>query len=86
MPATLVPRRSPRSGRQIRWSRHAVQTVVVAWIAWIVWSKAVAGPGSASAEALCPFGGFETALDLDHHRWTVAHVHPANLVLAWRSP
>lgn len=82
MPATFVPRRSPQSARQIRWSRHIVQTVVVAWIAWIVWSKAVAGPGSASAEAFCPFGGFETAFTWVTTGATVAHVHTANLVLA----
>ncbi len=82
MPATLVPRRSSSYARRVRWSRHAVQTAIVAWIAWIVWSKAVAGPGSASAEAFCPFGGFETAWTWITTGATVSHVHTANLVLA----
>jgi polyferredoxin len=82
MSPTFVPRRSPRSTRQIRWSRHLVQTAIVAWIAWIIWSKAVAAPGAASAEAFCPFGGFETAFTWITTGATVAHVHTANLVLA----
>jgi polyferredoxin len=82
MSATFVPRRSPQSAQRIRWTRHGVQAVVVVWIAWIVWSKAVAGPGSASAEAFCPFGGFETAWTWITTGATVSHVHTANLVLA----
>jgi polyferredoxin len=82
MSGTFVPRRSTASAKKIRWSRHAVQTVIVAWIAWIVWSKAVSGPGSASAEAFCPFGGFETAWTWITTGATVAHVHTANLAMA----
>ncbi|MCX6432244.1 MAG: 4Fe-4S binding protein [Actinobacteria bacterium] len=82
MSATFVPRRSPRSARQIRWSRHLVQTAIVAWVAWTIWSKAVAAPGAASPEAFCPFGGFETAFTWITTGATVAHVHTANLVLA----
>lgn len=82
MAATLVPRRSTSYARRVRASRHGVQTLVVAWIAWVVWSKASAGPGVASAEAFCPFGGFETAWTWVTTGATVAHVHTANLVLA----
>lgn len=82
MAATLVPRRSTSSSRRVRWSRHAVQAAIVGWIAWIVWSKAIAGPGSASAEAFCPFGGFETVWTWLTTGATVAHVHTANLVMA----
>jgi polyferredoxin len=82
MPATFVPRRSSSYARRVKWGRHAVQAVVVAGIAWIVWSKAVSGPGSASAEAFCPFGGFETAWTWLTTGATVSHVHTANLVLA----
>jgi polyferredoxin len=82
MSGTFVPRRSTGSVRAIRWSRHAVQGVIIGWFVWIVWSKALAGPGSASAEAFCPFGGFETAWTWITTGTTVAHVHPANLVLA----
>ncbi len=82
MPATLVPRRSSSYARRVKWSRHSVQTAIVGWIAWIVWSKAVAGPGYASAEAFCPFGGFETAWTWIATGATVSHVHTANLVLA----
>jgi polyferredoxin len=82
MSGTFVPRRNVRTAKQIRWTRRAVQAVVVGWIAWIVWSKTLSGPGSASAEAFCPFGGFETAWTWITTGSTVAHVHTANLVLA----
>lgn len=50
---------------------------VVAWQA--VGHVLTGGP---SAEALCPFGGFETAWTWVTTGRTVAHVHTANLVLA----
>ncbi len=82
MASTFVPRRSAVDARRVKWARHAVQTVVVGWIAWLVWSKATAGPGAATAEAFCPFGGFETAWTWITTGNTVSHVHTANLVLA----
>lgn len=82
MAGAFVPRRSAGSATRIRWTRHAVQSVIVGWVAWLVWSKAMSGPGSASAEAFCPFGGFETAWTWVTTGATVAHVHTANLVLA----
>lgn len=82
MTATFVPRRSSAEGRQIRWTRHAVQAAAVIGVAGVVWRNALAGPGSTSAEAFCPFGGFETAWTWVTTGRTVAHVHPANLVLA----
>ena len=82
MAATFVPRRSTSSARKVRWARHAVQSVLVVWVAWLIWAKATAGPGTASPEAFCPFGGFETAWTYVTTGATVSHVHPANLVLA----
>ncbi|MGV8964722.1 MAG: 4Fe-4S binding protein [Cellulomonas sp.] len=75
-----VPRRSPTWGRRARWARHSVQAVVLAVVAW----QAVehVRSGGPSAEALCPFGGFETAWTWITTGRTVAHVHTANLVLA----
>lgn len=78
--ATFVPRRSPRSARAIRWSRHTLQAAVVAFIAWTVWAKVASG--GASAESFCPFGGFETLWTWATTGATVSHVHTANLVLA----
>lgn len=80
--AIYVPRRSATTASRIRWTRHAVQAVLVAGIAWVVWSKAVGGAGTPSGEAFCPFGGFETAWTWLTTGTTVAHIHPANLVLA----
>lgn len=82
MSTRFVPRRSSAESRQIRWTRHAVQTGVVLAVAGVVWKHALAGSGSTSAEAFCPFGGFETAWTWLTTGRTVAHVHPANLALA----
>jgi hypothetical protein len=82
MSVQMVPRRSPASIRGIRWTRHALQSVVVAFIAYTVWAKATVGPGAPSGEAFCPFGGFETLFTWVTTGRTVAHVHTANLVLA----
>ena len=81
MAVRMVPRRTSGASRRIRWSRHAMQTAVVGFIAYLVWAKAAA-PGSASAEAFCPFGGFETFFTWATTGHAVSHVHPANLVLA----
>ena len=82
MSMRMVPRRSPASIRGIRWTRHALQTSVVAFIAYTVWAKATGGPGAPSGEAFCPFGGFETLFTWVTTGRTVSHVHTANLVLA----
>ena len=44
MSVRMVPRRSPASIRGIRWTRHAMQTAVVAFIAYTVWAKATGAP------------------------------------------
>jgi polyferredoxin len=82
MSVRMVPRRSPTSIRGIRWTRHALQTAVVAFIAYTVWAKATGAPGAPSGEAFCPFGGFETLFTWVTTGRTVSHVHTANLVLA----
>ena len=82
MSVRMVPRRSPGSIRGIRWTRHAMQTVVVAFIAYTVWAKATGAPGAPSGEAFCPFGGFETLFTWVTTGRTVSHVHTANLALA----
>ncbi len=82
MPVLMVPRRSPASIRSIRWTRHAMQTAVVAFIAYTVWVKATGTSGAPSGEAFCPFGGFETFFTWVTTGRTVSHVHTANLVLA----
>lgn len=75
-----VPRRAPSWGRRARWARHTVQGVVLAAVAWRAVSHVLAG--APSAEALCPFGGFETAWTWVTTGRTVAHLHTANLALA----
>ncbi len=80
--STMVPRRSAQWSRQVRWSRHAVQSVLVIWVGWLIYAKATAGPGQPSPESFCPFGGFETAWTYLTTGRTVPHVHTANLVLA----
>ncbi len=75
-----VPRRPASWGRRTRLLRHTAQTVVVGYIAWLIVGRAVSD--GASPEALCPFGGFETLWTWVTTGRTVAHTHPANLVLA----
>ncbi|HEY5134285.1 MAG TPA: 4Fe-4S binding protein [Candidatus Nanopelagicales bacterium] len=75
-----VPRRSVTWGKRTRLVRHVLQTVVVAYIGWLIISRAASG--GSSAESLCPFGGFETLWTWITTGRTVAHTHPANLVLA----
>jgi polyferredoxin len=82
MSVRWVPRRSAASARTTRWSRHTVQAVTAAFVVVVVWRKAAGEAGAASGEAFCPFGGYETAFTAMTTGRTVAHVHPANLVLA----
>jgi polyferredoxin len=65
---------------RVRWTRHVVQGAVVALVGWQVVEHMRSG--APSAEALCPFGGFETLWTWVTTGRTVAHVHTANLVLA----
>lgn len=76
----VVPRRTPAWGRTVRWSRHGVQAALVGLVGWQAVQHVVAG--TPSAESLCPLGGFETLWTWVTTGQTVAHVHPANLVLA----
>ncbi|WP_088284273.1 4Fe-4S binding protein [Kineosporia sp. A_224] len=75
-----VPRRPAGWGTRVRLARHGTQAVVVGLVVWQVVQHARSG--AASAEAFCPFGGFETAWTWVTTGRTVAHVHTANLVLA----
>jgi polyferredoxin len=75
-----VPRRPASWGRRTRLLRHLLQASVVVYIGWLVVGRAVSD--GSSPEALCPFGGFETLWTWVTTGRTVAHTHPANLVLA----
>jgi polyferredoxin len=75
-----VPRRPASWGRRTRLVRHALQAVVLGYIVWLVAGRALSG--GSSPESLCPFGGFETLWTWATTGRTVAHTHPANLVLA----
>lgn len=75
-----VPRRSAAWGARTRLLRHAAQVTVLAYVAWLVLGRATSG--GSSPESLCPFGGFETLWTWATTGRTVAHTHPANLVLA----
>jgi polyferredoxin len=75
-----VPRRPASWGRRTRLARHALQVAVLAYIVWTMVARAVSG--GSSPESLCPFGGFETLWTWVTTGRTVAHTHPANLVLA----
>ncbi len=78
-PGGLVPRRPASWGRTVRRLRHGTQALVLAVVAWQVFGHLATG--TASAEALCPFGGFETLWTWVTTGRTVSHIHPANLVL-----
>lgn len=82
MSPTFVPRRSATWSSRVRWSRHAVQAVVLGFIVWRMVLKALDESTAASPEAFCPFGGFETAWTWLTTGRTVSHVHSSNLVLA----
>ena len=75
-----VPRRRASRGRHVRLARHLLQATVVGYVGWLVVGRAVSD--GASPESLCPFGGFETLWTWATTGRTVAHTHPANLVLA----
>ncbi len=75
-----VPRRPASWGSRTRLARHVLQATVVAYIGWLVVGRAVSD--GSSPESLCPFGGFETLWTWVTTGRTVAHTHPANLVLA----
>ena len=66
-----MPARAPGWGRGVRWARLAAQVAVVAAVVWQVVGHAVRG--TASAEAWCPFGGFETVWTLLTTGQTVPH-------------
>lgn len=74
-----VPRRGPAWGRRLRRIRRGVQVSVVAAVGWLAVTHVTGA--SASAESVCPFGGFETLWTLATTGRTVSHVHPANLIL-----
>jgi polyferredoxin len=59
-----------------------VQLVVAAVVAVVAIERATAGRGVAQPEALCPFGGLETAIRLVAGTGYVPHVHASNVVLA----
>ena len=73
-----VPRRDPSWGRRVRWARRGVQLGFVGVIGWQVAGHAT---GGASAESLCPLGGFEALWTLVTTGRMVPHTHPASLVL-----
>jgi polyferredoxin len=75
----VVPARPPHWGRRVRRGRRTIQVAVLALVGWQALAHVTAG--SASAEALCPFGGFETLWTWVTTGQTVPHVHAANLVL-----
>lgn len=75
-----VPARAAGWGRAVRWARRAIQLAVVVAVAWRAVGHVT--QGSASAEAWCPFGGFETLWTLVTTGRTVPHVHSSGVVLA----
>ena len=79
-PRREVPRRPASWGDAPGSPGTLLQAVVVAYVGWLVVGRAVAD--GSSPESLCPFGGFETLWTWVTTGRTVAHTHPANLVLA----
>ena len=65
---------------KVRWTRHAVQGVLVAVVGWQAVGHVTSG--GESAEAWCPLGGFETPWTLLTTGRTVSHVHTSSLVLS----
>jgi ferredoxin len=61
---------------------RGVQLAVAAVVAVVALERATAGRGVATPEALCPFGGLETAIRLVAGTGYVPHVHASNVVLA----
>jgi len=62
--------------------RRLVQTGVTAIVLLVAVERATAGRGGTPPEALCPFGGLETAIRLVAGSGYVPHVHASNVVLA----
>jgi Fe-S-cluster-containing hydrogenase component 2 len=75
-----VPRRPRSWGARVRWTRRAIQAVVIALVGWRAVGHVTSG--SESAEAWCPLGGFEGAWTMVTTGRTVPHVHTSSLVLA----
>ena len=80
-PMRQVPRRKRTWGRNLRRWRTAIQLAVLVYIGWEVVAHAVAGTVGAT-EALCPFGGIESAWAWLTGGNTLSHIHLSNLVLA----
>jgi polyferredoxin len=59
-----------------------VQAGVAAIVLFVAVERASVGRGVAQPEALCPFGGLETAIRLAAGSGYVPHVHASNVVLA----
>ena len=86
MATTAAPPRSalrprPRSRLDHQALRRVVQVGVAAVVAVVALERAAAGRGVAAPEALCPFGGIETAFRLVTGAGYVPHVHASNVVL-----
>ena len=79
-PRPAVRRRS-RSWPDHQILRRVVQLAVAAIVAVVALERAAVGRGVATPEALCPFGGIETALRLVTGAGYVPHVHASNVVL-----
>lgn len=77
---SLAARRRRLPGHQLL--RRGVQLAVAAVVAVVALERATAGRGVATPEALCPFGGLETAIRLVAGSGYVPHVHASNVVLA----
>lgn len=75
-----VPARTPGWGRAVRWSRRATQVSVAGAVVWQLAGHVTRG--TASPEAWCPFGGFETLWTVLTTGRTVPHTHTSSLVLA----
>lgn len=85
--STLAPARQDLRRRRTRWPAHQVlrrlvQAAIAAVVAVVALERASVGRGVATPEALCPFGGFETAIRLATGAGFVPHVHVSNVVLA----
>lgn len=78
-PGPAWPTRRPPADQLLR---RAIQLGVAGVVAVVALERATAGRGVASAEALCPFGGLETAIRLIGGSGYVQHVHVSNVVLA----
>jgi polyferredoxin len=72
-----------RKFRNIRYLRYLSLLGFTLFIAAIFYTKQLngEGPGSASPEAYCPLGGFETLYNLIINGSSIQHTHLSNLVL-----